>query len=59
MNHPYLYPDEAPWTDDYHELLEIRWHRAFSSIDAYLNANNDETHAPDCSLVSAATSAGE
>lgn len=24
MNHPYLYPDEAPWTDDYQELKEIR-----------------------------------
>jgi hypothetical protein len=20
MNHPYLYPDEAPWTEDYREL---------------------------------------
>jgi hypothetical protein len=24
MNHPYLYPDEAPWTDDYQELRLIR-----------------------------------
>ena len=24
MNHPYLYPDEAPWTDDYQELLAAR-----------------------------------
>jgi len=24
MNHPYLYPDQAPWTDDYHELIDIR-----------------------------------
>lgn len=22
MNHPYLYPDEAPWTEDYAELRE-------------------------------------
>jgi len=26
MNHPYLYPDQAPWTDDYHELIQIRSH---------------------------------
>ncbi len=26
MNHPYLYPDEAPWTDDYYELRQIRSH---------------------------------
>jgi hypothetical protein len=26
MNHPYLYPDEAPWTDDYYELRAIRNH---------------------------------
>ncbi len=24
MNHPYLYPDQAPWTDDYQELRLIR-----------------------------------
>lgn len=24
MNHPYLYPDEAPWTEDYEELRAIR-----------------------------------
>jgi len=24
VNHPYLYPDEAPWTDDYQELRLIR-----------------------------------
>jgi len=24
MNHPYLYPDEAEWTDDYKELHTIR-----------------------------------
>jgi len=32
MNHPCLYPDQAPWTDDYHELQEIRWHHHFSSM---------------------------
>jgi hypothetical protein len=26
MNHPYLYPDQAPWTDDYHELIQLRSH---------------------------------
>lgn len=24
MNHPYLYPDEAEWTDDYRDLQAIR-----------------------------------
>jgi hypothetical protein len=24
MNHPYRYPDEAPWTEDYAELRAIR-----------------------------------
>lgn len=33
MNHPYLYPDEAPWTDDYQELQHIRWHHHFASMD--------------------------
>lgn len=23
MNHPYLYPDQAPWTEDYQELRQI------------------------------------
>lgn len=23
MNHPYLYPDEAPWTEDYQELRDL------------------------------------
>lgn len=59
MNHPYLYPDEAPWTEDYQELQEIRWYHAFSSVDAYLNATNNETHTPDCSPLPTATSAGE
>lgn len=27
MNHPYLFPDEAPWTEDYQELREIRTHK--------------------------------
>lgn len=59
MNHPYLYPDEAPWTDDYQELKEIRWHHAFSSVNALLNTNNDETHTPDRSSLPSTTSAGE
>ena len=24
VNHPYMFPDEAPWTDDYHELKALR-----------------------------------
>ncbi len=24
MNHPYLHPDEAPWSEEYRELLAIR-----------------------------------
>lgn len=24
MNHPYMFPDEAPWTEDYHELKALR-----------------------------------
>ena len=27
MNHPYLFPDEAPWTEDHQELREIRTHK--------------------------------
>ena len=23
MNHPYLYPDQAPWTEDYQDLMQI------------------------------------
>jgi len=22
MNHPYLYPDQAPWTDEYRDKME-------------------------------------
>lgn len=24
VNHPYMFPDEAPWTEDYHELKALR-----------------------------------
>lgn len=24
MNHPYMYPDQAPWTEDYYELKALR-----------------------------------
>lgn len=24
MNHPYMYPDQCPWTEDYWELQELR-----------------------------------
>jgi hypothetical protein len=27
MNHPYLYPDEAPWTEEYQDLRELRTHK--------------------------------
>ena len=25
MNHPYMFPDEAPWTEEYHELKALRF----------------------------------
>jgi hypothetical protein len=25
MNHPYMFPDEAPWTEDYHELKALQF----------------------------------
>ncbi len=33
MNHPYLYPDEAPWTDDYYELRQVRKLHYSSAMD--------------------------
>lgn len=33
MNHPYLYPDQAPWTDDYYELRQIRTLRNSTTMD--------------------------
>lgn len=33
MNHPYMYPDEAPWTDDYQELKEAR--RMYNNAHGY------------------------
>jgi hypothetical protein len=42
MNHPYMFPDEAPWTEDYHELREIRrernYPRAFEDEEEFLDA---------------------
>lgn len=42
MNHPYLYPDEAPWTEDYQELRDIRaqrnYPRAFDDEEEFLDA---------------------
>ena len=42
MNHPYLYPDQAEWTEDYQELKEIRAHRsiprAFDDEEDFLDA---------------------
>lgn len=23
MNHPYLYPDQAPWTEEYQDLMQL------------------------------------
>lgn len=43
MNHPYLYPDEAPWTEEYRELRTI-WHdhHAVSRQDEDTTNNNIE-----------------
>ena len=41
MNHPYIFPDEAPWTEDYKELQEIRqrnYPRAFDDEEEFLDA---------------------
>lgn len=42
MNHPYLYPDQAPWTEDYQELKEIRERRrypnSFDDEEEFLDA---------------------
>lgn len=42
MNNPYLYPDEAEWTDDYQELRDIRaqrnFPRAFDDEEEFLDA---------------------
>ena len=27
MNHPYLFPDQAEWTEDYADLKHVRWVR--------------------------------
>lgn len=42
MNNPYLYPEDAPWTDEYQELKEIRsqrnYPRAFDDEEEFLEA---------------------
>ncbi|QPD06423.1 hypothetical protein [Synechococcus phage S-SRP01] len=35
MNNPYMYPDQAEWTEDYHELKALR---------SRLNADEDDDH---------------
>lgn len=41
MNHPYLYPDEAPWTEDYHDLRAI-WRAKHGQYDPE-NAPEDDS----------------
>lgn len=43
MNPPYLYPDEAPWTEDYAELCDI-WR---SNHDHYDPDNSPEDDTDD------------
>lgn len=38
MDHPYLYPDEAPWTEDYFDLIAVR---RFSNPFIPNNPTND------------------
>ena len=42
MNHPYLFPDQAEWTDDFQELQDIRaqrnYPRAFDDEEEFLDA---------------------
>ena len=41
MNHPYLFPDQAPWTDEYKELHQEReryYPRAFDDEEEFLDA---------------------
>lgn len=41
MNHPYLYPDQADWTEDYQDLKETRernYPRAFDDEDEFMDA---------------------
>ena len=41
MNHPYLYPDQAEWTEDYQDLMETRernYPRAFDDEEEFLDA---------------------
>jgi hypothetical protein len=41
MNHPYLYPDQAEWTEDYQDLKETRernYPRAFDDEEEFLDA---------------------
>jgi hypothetical protein len=49
MNHPYLYPDQAPWTDDYYELRAIRNRKRHD--DSY----EDDTDTPYFLPLAAAT----
>jgi hypothetical protein len=41
MNHPYLYPDEAPWTEDYAELRDI-WRTDHDHYDPDNSPEDDD-----------------
>ena len=32
MNHPYMFPDEAPWTDEYADLQHVRRVRYINTV---------------------------
>ena len=44
MNHPYLYPDECPWLQDYHDFRAILRNRSLlplSDDDQSIDSPND------------------
>ena len=42
MNHPYMYPDQCPWRDEYWELQAIRQQR----IPCHEDDEDDEPFDP-------------
>ena len=38
MDHPYLYPDEAPWTEDYQDLMAMRKVKRYAYTQAEMEA---------------------
>lgn len=41
MNHPYMFPEDAPWTDEHKDAKETReryFPRAFDDEEEYLDA---------------------